>query len=92
MGLRSDNAGVGTVLVVEGPSDQLAIEALAERRGVDLAAAGVRVVRLGGAHRIGTFLDQLGRTSDRLRLAGLCDAGCGTGVPQPRLRGAAPSS
>jgi Overcoming lysogenization defect protein-like, TOPRIM domain len=75
MGLRSDNAGASTVVVVEGLSDQLAIEGLAERRGVDLAAAGVTVVRLGGAHRIGNFLDQLGRTSDGLRLAGLCDAG-----------------
>jgi hypothetical protein len=75
MGLRSNDAGVSTLVVVEGPSDQLAIEALAERRGVDLAAAGIRVVRLGGAHRIGTFLDQLGRTRDGLRLAGLCDAG-----------------
>jgi hypothetical protein len=66
---------VSTVVVVEGPSDQLAIEALAERRGVDLAAAGVQVVVLGGAHRIGTFLDQLGQASDSPRIAGLCDAG-----------------
>jgi hypothetical protein len=75
MGERPDNAGVSTIVVVEGPSDRVAIEALAERRGVDLAAAGVRVVVLGGAHRIGTFLDELGRTSDGPRLAGLCDAG-----------------
>jgi hypothetical protein len=65
---------VRTLLVLEGPSDQVAIEALAERRGIDLAAAGVQVVRLGGAHRIGTFLGQLERTADGLRLAGLCDA------------------
>ena len=75
MGLRFDNAGVSTVVVVEGLSDQLAVQALAERREIDLAAAGVQVVQLGGAHRIGTFLDQLSRTSDGLRLAGLCDAG-----------------
>jgi hypothetical protein len=66
---------VNAVVVVEGPSDQLAIEALAERRGVDLSAAGVRVVVLGGAHRIGAFLVQLGRASDGPRLVGLCDAG-----------------
>src|SRR3982751_2247038 len=71
MGLGSDHAGVSTVVVVEGPSDQVAIEALAERRGLDLAAVGVRVVALGGAHRIGAFLGQ----SDGLRVAGLCDAG-----------------
>jgi hypothetical protein len=75
MGLKPDTAGASAVVVVEGPSDQITIEALAERRGVDLAAAGVRVVQLGGAHRIGTFLGQLGRTSDGPRLAGLCDAG-----------------
>jgi len=63
------------VVVVEGVSDQIAVETLAERRGVDLAAAGVRVVRLGGAHRIGTFLDNLGSSADGPRLAGLCDAG-----------------
>jgi hypothetical protein len=66
---------VSAVVVVEGPSDQLAIQALAERKGVELAAAGVRVVQLGGAHRIGRFLDKLGQTRDGLRLAGLCDAG-----------------
>jgi hypothetical protein len=61
--------------VVEGASDQEAIEALAARRGVDLAAAGVGVVCLGGAHRIGTFLEQLGPPRDGLRMAGLYDAG-----------------
>jgi hypothetical protein len=70
-----ERGSVTALVVLEGPSDQVAIEALAERRGVDLAGAGVRVVQLGGAHRIGTFLDQLGRTLDGLRLAGLCDAG-----------------
>jgi hypothetical protein len=75
MALGRDRTGASTVVLVEGPSDQLAIEALAERRGVDLAAAGIRVVRLGGAHRIGTFLDELRRTSDDMRVAGLCDAG-----------------
>ena len=65
---------VTAIVIVEGESDQVAIETLAERRGVDLAAAGVRIERLGGAHRIGTFLTQLGQ-ADGLRLAGLCDAG-----------------
>lgn len=75
MGLLCQAADVSTVVVVEGVSDQIAIEALAERRGVDLATAGIRVVPLGGAHRIGNFLDQLGPQSDGPRLAGLCDAG-----------------
>ena len=69
-------SGKGHVsVVVEGVSDQIAIETLAERRRVDLAAAGIRIVRLGGAHRIGSFLDQLGLRSDGPRVAGLCDAG-----------------
>jgi hypothetical protein len=62
-------------LIVEGASDQAAVEALAERRGVDLAARGVRVVQLGGAHRIGGFLEEAGPRVHGLRLAGLCDAG-----------------
>jgi len=64
---------VNAIIVVEGESDQAAIEALAERRGVDLGAVRVRVECLGGAHRIGTFLEELGE--GRPRLAGLCDAG-----------------
>jgi hypothetical protein len=64
-----------SVVVVEGESDQVAIEALAERRGVNLVAKGVRVERLGGAHRIGKFLERFGARGDGPRLAGLCDAG-----------------
>ena len=71
----SDGIELRAVLVVEGESDQVAVEALAERRGVDLAAAGVRVERLGGAHRIGKFLERFGARGDGVRLAGLCDAG-----------------
>jgi hypothetical protein len=63
-----------TLAVVEGVSDQVAVEALARRHGVDLADAGVRVVVLGGAHRIARFLDELGPERDGRRLAGLCDA------------------
>jgi OLD-like protein len=62
-------------LIVEGESDRAAIEALAARRDIDLDARGVRVVQLGGAHRIGGFLAELGRQAHELRLAGLCDAG-----------------
>jgi hypothetical protein len=64
-----------TQVVVEGLSDEAALETLAERRAIDLGAAGIRIVRLGGAHRIGRFLEELGQSSDGLRLAGLCDAG-----------------
>jgi hypothetical protein len=63
------------VVVVEGESDQVAVETLAERRGVDLATSGVGVERLGGAHRIGKFLERFDARGDGVRLAGLCDAG-----------------
>jgi hypothetical protein len=75
METATDRVDVRAVVVVEGESDGIAIETLAERRGVDLAAAGVRIVQLGGAHRIGSFLDQLGPRTEWLRLAGLCDVG-----------------
>jgi OLD-like protein len=63
------------VILVEGLSDQAAVEALAERRGRDLAAEGVLVVPIGGAQAIGRSLEQFGPRGRNLRLAGLCDAG-----------------
>ena len=64
-----------TVVVVEGTSDQRALETLAERRGVDLAGAGVAIVAIGGAQAIGNALARYGPTGLDARLAGLCDAG-----------------
>jgi Overcoming lysogenization defect protein-like, TOPRIM domain len=58
-------------MLVEGMSDRIAIETLAERRGRDLAAEGVSVIPMGGAQAIGGFLQRF----RGLRLAGLCDAG-----------------
>lgn len=63
------------VVLVEGVSDQAALEALASRRGRNLAAEGVSVVAMGGAHKIGTFLERFGPQGMDIRLAGLCDAG-----------------
>ncbi len=62
------------VVLVEGASDQRALEALAERRGRDLAGDGVVVLPMGGATAIGHFLALLGPAGRGLRLAGLCDA------------------
>ena len=62
------------VVLVEGVSDQLALETLAERRGRDLDAEGVVVVPIGGAQAIGRFLRQYGPHGLDVRLAGLCDA------------------
>ena len=61
------------VVLVEGVSDQLAVEALAVRRGRDLAAEGVAVVPIGGAGNIQRSLDLF--ISQGSRVAGLCDAG-----------------
>jgi hypothetical protein len=63
------------VVLVEGISDQVALEALAERRGRDLRADCVTVVPIGGAQAIGGFLERFGPRGSDLRLAGLCDAG-----------------
>jgi hypothetical protein len=64
-----------TVVLVEGISDQLAVEGLAERRGRNLGAEGVSVLPIGGAQAIGRFLDRFGAHGADVRVAGLCDAG-----------------
>jgi hypothetical protein len=63
-----------SVLLVEGISDQLALEALARRRGRDLDAEGISILPIGGSKNIGSFLDRFGPAGLDLRLAGLCDA------------------
>jgi predicted ATP-dependent endonuclease of OLD family len=62
------------VVLVEGVSDQRALEALAERRGRDLGAEQVAIVPIGGAQAIGRFLREL-RELRGVKVAGLCDAG-----------------
>jgi hypothetical protein len=66
---------VRAVVLVEGTSDQVALETLAERRGRDLDADGVSIVPIGGAQAIGKFLDRFGPGGLNVELAGLCDAG-----------------
>ena len=63
------------VVLVEGISDRVALEALAERRGRNLAAEGVAIVPIGGAQAIGRALETYGPNGLGLRVAGLCDAG-----------------
>jgi hypothetical protein len=62
------------VILVEGMSDQAALEALAERRGRALGSEGISIVRMAGATNIGRFMDLLGPRGLGVRLAGLCDA------------------
>jgi hypothetical protein len=66
--------GSRAVILVEGMSDQVALETLARRRGQQLAAQGIAVVHMGGATNISHFLDRLGPHGLGVRLAGLCDA------------------
>ena len=66
--------GTSGVILVEGVSDQVALETLAARRGRDLVAERVAVVAIGGAQAIGSVLRTIG-CDDETRLAGLCDAG-----------------
>jgi hypothetical protein len=69
-------AGVGSraVVLVEGISDQVAVEALAVARGRDLAAEGIAVLPIGGATSIGRFLGVFGPQGADVAVAGLCDA------------------
>jgi hypothetical protein len=62
------------VVLVEGTSDKVAVETLAERRGRDLVAEEIAVVPIGGAQAIGRFLTEFGPQGLGLELAGLCDA------------------
>jgi predicted ATP-dependent endonuclease of OLD family len=62
------------VVLVEGISDQLAVEALARRRGRKLDGEGVAVVPIGGSKGIARFLKRFGPQGLNIKLAGLCDA------------------
>ncbi|MCX4967538.1 ATP-dependent endonuclease [Streptomyces sp. NBC_00654] len=66
---------VRTAVLVEGVSDEVALEALAARHGRSLGAEGISVIPLGGATSIGRFLNLLGPQGLDVGLAGLCDAG-----------------
>ena len=63
------------VVLVEGVSDQLALEALAERRGRNLDVEGVSIVPMGGVTNISKALGVFGPRGFAVKLAGLCDAG-----------------
>jgi hypothetical protein len=67
--------GSCAVVLVEGLSDQAALESLAARLGRDLRAEGVFMVPMGGATNIGHFLGLFGPRGFGVRLAGLCDEG-----------------
>ncbi|HEX9041499.1 MAG TPA: ATP-dependent endonuclease [Trebonia sp.] len=68
-------AGARTVVLVEGVSDQIAVETLAGRHGRNLAADGIAVLPVGGARGFARYLRRFGPEGAGARLAGLCDAG-----------------
>ena len=61
------------VVLVEGISDQIALQTAAVGHGRDLDAERIVILPIGGAHAIGRFLTTLGPGGSRVRLAGLCD-------------------
>jgi hypothetical protein len=66
-------AKADTVVLAEGWSDQAAIETLADRVGLNLAAMGIAVLPIGGATNARQFADRFGSQGLGLRLAGLYD-------------------
>ncbi|MFF0010611.1 TOPRIM nucleotidyl transferase/hydrolase domain-containing protein [Streptomyces sp. NPDC005374] len=69
----AERLGVRTAVLLEGPSDLAAVEALAARRDRDLAAEGVAAVSMGGAMSVARYAALLGPPGLGLRLTGLCD-------------------
>src|SRR5258708_11299255 len=65
----------GTVVLVEGISDQAAIDTLAKRLGRDLEKEGITTVPIGGATKIWPFLEVLGPRGLNVKLASLYDIG-----------------
>ncbi len=70
-GWRSD---AHTAVLVEGVSDQRALETLARRRGRSLEGEGVSIMPIGGSKNIGSFLQRFGPMGLDRKVAGLCDA------------------
>ena len=59
------------VILVEGITDRIALEAVAAKLGLDLAAPGIEIVPIGGAQAIRRAAAHF----DGERVVGLCDAG-----------------
>jgi len=68
---KVDNAVA--VVLVEGISDQIALDTAAVGRGRDLEAERIVILPIGGAHAIGRVLTTLAPLGTQVRLAGLYD-------------------
>ena len=84
------------VVLVEGISDQIALETLAGCQGRNLAAEGTVIVPIGGAHAVTRYLVRFGPEGADLSIVGMCDAAeehhvrrglaaAGVGSPQNRI-------
>lgn len=71
--VRVEGPSAKAAILVEGASDQRAIEALARRRQRNLAAEGVLVVPITGATNLERFVALLGPSGVDLTLVGMCD-------------------
>lgn len=63
------------VVLVEGVSDQIALETLASRYQRDLEAERIVIIPVGGAHAFARFIEQFGPHGANLALVGMCDSG-----------------
>jgi hypothetical protein len=64
-----------TDVLVDGISDQMALETLAGHQERELAAEGIVIVPIGGAHAVTRYLELLGPQGAGLTVVGMCDAG-----------------
>lgn len=71
---RADAASTEALILVEGVSDQVAVETVAARHGRRLGDEGVVVVPVGGFHAVAGFLREYGPGGRELDIAGVCDA------------------
>lgn len=71
---NGDVTTLRTVVLVEGNSDRVALQTLAERCGRDLVADGVEIVAMGGITNTRAFASRYGPHGLGVPLAGLYDA------------------
>ena len=67
--------GAARVILVEGISDQIAVEAVAERAGTNLAGRGIVVVPMGGIHALPSYLRRIASMPAGTELVGVYDVG-----------------
>ena len=61
------NANASAAILVEGWSDQAAVDALARRRGWDLRTEGILTLPIGGVTNLGAFIQVLGASGELSR-------------------------